>query len=386
MPATPIVACDATTVTYADGRKLLSFGGCNYLGLANHPAVIASIGQATVRYGLSSSASRETTGNAASHEALERELADFLGVERTLLVPDGYTANIAALQALAGVVTHAVIDARAHVSLRDAARTAGLEIVNFAHRDPRALAEALRSVRPGRAAVLTDGVFTAYGACAPLPELLAALGPHDRLVVDDCHGLGVLGAGGRGSVALAGIRDPRIVITSSLAKGLGCAGGMLAGTASAVGGGSLATAYVCTTPIAPAMAEGTRASLAVLRGEPWRVERLALNSERLRMRLAAIGLCEMSAGPHTPIVAFTLGERSDMERAAAAMTAEGLRVPLISYPGGPAEAYFRVTVNAEHTPEHIDLLAAALARRITASRPSPVALVGAQQLAVRTAG
>jgi 8-amino-7-oxononanoate synthase len=383
MPATPIVACDATTVTYADGRTLLSFGGCNYLGLANHPAVIAAIGQATGRYGVSSSASRETTGNAASHEALERELAVFLGVERALLVPDGYTANVAALQALAGVVTHAVLDAKAHVSMRDAALAAGLEIVTFAHRDARALAEALRAVRPGRAAILTDGVFTAYGASAPLEKYLGVIGPHDRLVVDDCHGLGVVGPGGRGSVARTGVLDPRVVITSSLAKGLGCAGGMVAGTAESVGRGRKATAYVCTTPIAPAMAEGTRASLAVLGAEPWRVEKLRANSERLRARLSEVGLCEPPAGPPTPIAAFTMGDRPSMERTAAALAGEGLRVPLISYPGGPAEAYFRVTVNAEHTPEHIDILAGALARR--AIGPSSRALPD-QRVAVRSAG
>ncbi|HZW10801.1 MAG TPA: pyridoxal phosphate-dependent aminotransferase family protein [Phycisphaerales bacterium] len=386
MPATPIVACDATTVTYADGRTLLSFGGCNYLGLANHPGVIATIGQATARYGLSSSASRETTGNAASHDALEAELADFLALERVLLVPDGYTANIAALQALAGSVTHAVIDARAHVSLRDAANTAGLEIVPFHHRDPKSLAAALRAIRPGRAAVLTDGVFTAHGACAPVAELLAAIGPDDRLVVDDCHGLGVLGPGGRGTLARLGIRDARVVVTSSLAKGLGCAGGMVAGAAEVVGRTRRATAYVCTTPIAPAMAEGTRAALAVLRADPWRVERLAANSARLHARLVELRLGEASDGPPTPIAAFTLGDKPEMERAATALAAEGLRVPLISYPNGPADAYFRVTVNAEHTPEHIDLLAAALGRRLRADLRAGVHVLAPAPVAIRTAG
>jgi 8-amino-7-oxononanoate synthase len=373
-------------VTYADGRTLLSFGGCNYLGLANHPAVIAAIGQATARYGLSSSASRETTGNAASHEALELELADFLGLERVLLVPDGYTANIAALQALAGVVTHALIDARAHVSLRDAAHTAGLQLLSFQHRDPRSLAAALRTIRPGRAAVLTDGVFTAHGACAPIAELLAALGPDDRLVVDDCHGLGVLGPGGQGALARLGIRDQRIVVTSSLAKGLGCAGGMVAGADATISRSVRATAYVCTTPIAPAMAEGTRASLAVLRADPGRVDRLAANAARLHARLGQLGLGDPVDGPPTPIAAFVIGDLPAMQRAAAALTADGLRVPLISYPNGPADAYFRVTVNAEHTPEHIDLLAAALDRRLRAERPGAARVVGTPAAAVRTAG
>lgn len=366
MPAMPIAACDATTVTLSDGRVLLSFGGCNYLGLANHPAVIATIGQAACRYGLSSSASRETTGNSLAHEALERELAEFLGVERTLLVPDGYLANIAACQGLAGVVTHAVLDAKAHVSLRDGAQTAGLEIVTFDHRDPGSLRSVLRRIRPARAAVMTDGVFTAYGAPAPIAEYAAELGPHDWLVVDDCHGLGVVGPGGRGSVAREGVRHPRLIITSSLAKGLGCAGGMVSGPREAIARSLRTTGYVCTTPIAPALAEGTRASLSVLRAEPWRTERLAANGERLRARLHDLGLCPPPSAPHTPIVAFTTGDLTAMERLAAAMLGEGFRVPFIAYPGGPAESYFRITVNAEHTPLHIDAVAAAFARCLEA--------------------
>lgn len=384
MPATPLAACDATTATLPDGRVLLSFGGCNYLGLANHPAVAGAVVQGLARYGTSSSASRETTGNTLAHEALEADLTGFLGLERVLLVPDGYTANIAACQGLGGVCTHAMLDERAHVSLRDAARTAGLEIVRFAHLDAESLRSRLAAIRPGQAAVLTDGVFTADGAVAPLRTYLEALSDGDRLVVDDCHGLGVLGPGGRGSLLHLGIRDPRVVMTSSLAKGLGCAGGMVAGATAEIARVSRGTAYVCTTPISPAMAEGTRASLAVLASDPHRVERLAMNSERLRVWLHQFGLCEAPSHPCTPIVAFTVGGRPNMERIAAALLAEGIRAPLISYPGGPAEAYFRLTVNAEHTPGQIDCLAGALgahlgrgmAREVVATCPRVAAGIG----------
>lgn len=360
MPATPIAACDATTVTLTDGRVLLSFGGCNYLGLANHPAVIGAVLQATSRYGLSSTASRETTGNAASHELLEAELSQFLGVERALLVPDGYLANVAACQGAAGTVTDAVIDERGHASLRDAAYAAGLPVSRYRHRSAESLRRVLADLRPGSAIVLTDGVFTADGAPAPIDKILDALGPEDFLVVDDCHGLGVAGPEGRGSVAAAGLRDKRIVITSSLAKGLGCAGGVVAGAGGAIARCARSTGYFCTTPIAPAVAEGTRAALSVLRAEPWRVERLAANASRLRTHLHGLGLVDPPAPPCSPVVAFTVGARAEMERVASSLVARGFRAPLIAYPGGPAEAYFRLTVNAEHSPEQIDALARAL--------------------------
>ncbi|VAX36197.1 hypothetical protein MNBD_PLANCTO03-2286, partial [hydrothermal vent metagenome] len=267
MPATPITACDATTVTLPDGRVVLAFGGCNYLGLANHPRVLRAVIEATTRYGLSTTASRETTGNAEPHEALERELAAFLGVERTLLVPDGYLANIAACQgAQAAGCRHAVLDSRAHASMKDAAIAAGLRVSCFDHADADSLAGVLEALRKagGRdahptemnsggdghptgasAVVMTDGVFTVDGEPAPLAALLQTLGPGDRLLIDDCHGLCVLGSGGRGSLAHANLTDRRVIITSSLAKGLGCAGGIVAGSAADIAKCSLSTAYIC---------------------------------------------------------------------------------------------------------------------------------------------
>lgn len=397
MPATPIAACDATTVTLPDGRVVLSFGGCDYLGLSSHPRVVRAVVEATARYGLSSNASRETTGNAEPHDALERALASFLGAERALLAPDGYLANIAACQGLAAAgFTQAVLDGRAHVSMADAARAAGLVITRFDHADADSLAGVLEAVRrgggrdarpthdarpAGGVIVLTDGVFTADGEPAPLASYLRALRPTDRLLVDDCHGLGVLGPGGRGSTAQAGIADPhpdpRVIITSSLAKGLGCAGGVVAGTLADIARCARASAYFCTTPIAPAMAAGTLAALAVLSGEPTRVERLGTNAERLRAGLHALGLARAPGSPPTPvtpIAAFTLADLPAMEGLAADLLADGFRVPLVRYPGGPAEAYFRLSVNAEHTPDQIDRLLGALAARLgrVAQDGSPV--------------
>ncbi|MFG0242307.1 MAG: aminotransferase class I/II-fold pyridoxal phosphate-dependent enzyme [Phycisphaerales bacterium JB054] len=379
MPAPAFQASDATTVTLADGRVLVSFGGCNYLGLASHPAVVDAVRGALEVFGLSATASRETTGNATPHESLERELADFLRVERVLLVPDGYIANIAACQGFAGRgVSVALIDERGHASLADAARTAGLRIVRYDHASPESVAEALRTARPSAAVVMTDGVFTADGELAPVANLLGELGPSDWLLVDDCHGLGTVGRGGRGSASEAGLDDPRVVVTSSLAKGLGGAGGIVAGSDLFVTRCHRSSGYICTTPIAPALAEGTREALRVLRAEPGLLDTLHANAEQLRSGLRRLGLISDTDERTTPLAAFTIGDTPTMERLASGLLEDGYRVPLIRYPGGPAEAYFRLSVNAAHTGEQIDGLLHAFERRLSSETHLPTATATVQ--------
>jgi hypothetical protein len=207
-----------------EGRTILAFAGCNYLGLANDPRVLQAVRIGLDRYGLSTTASRETTGNTTAFDDLERSLANFLCMERSLLLADGYTANIAMAQALATRFRTVLIDAKSHHSVHDAARGAGLIVVTFPHGDTHAAARLARmhaeADPAGAIAILTDGVFTSDGAVAKLPELIAAL-PNDRslLVVDDCHGVCVLGPEGRGTVSHYALTDPRIIITTTLAKG-----------------------------------------------------------------------------------------------------------------------------------------------------------------------
>lgn len=366
MPAPPVDAATATTVTTTDGRTLVSFGGCNYHGLAHHPRVVHAAQDALARFGVSASASRETSGNAHPHERLEREMADFVGVESTLLVPDGYTANVAAAQAAARTHGVAILDERAHASLHDAAAAAGLHSLVYRHGEiSHAAAIAAEHAEHGVVAMV-DGVFAADGQLARLRDLLAALPDDGLLIVDDCHGFLTLGPHGRGTVPHLGLLDQRLAITTTLAKGLGCAGGIVAGNRCFVERARRATAYVCTTPTPPALAEAAREGLRVMWDEPWRLDRLRENASRLRAHAVRLGL-SVCPDP-TPIITFTLGTREDMERARATLESAGFRVPLIDYPGGPAPVYFRLMVSSEHTPEQIDSLAAALACAI----PKPI--------------
>lgn len=371
MPKLPIECSTATDATM-EGRTILAFAGCNYLGLANDPRVLHAVRVGLDRYGLSTTASRETTGNTTAFDDLERSLAAFLCAERSLLLADGYTANIAMAQALATRFRTVLIDAKSHHSVHDAARSAGLIVVTFPHGDTKAaarLAQMHAQADPaGAIAILTDGVFTSDGAVAKLPELIAAL-PNDRslLVVDDCHGVCVLGPDGRGTVSHYGLSDPRIIITTTLAKGFGSYGGCIAGPTWFIELARAASGiYRCSTPIPPAIAMAALEALRIVLSEPERLDRLRANVARLRERLLAMGLPIRADAPAIPIFAFILDTAERMESVHRSMLDDGILAPYIKYPNGPAEMFFRVVVNASHTTEQIDRLADAFARRLPA--------------------
>lgn len=384
MPRLSVSQASPTSVVIG-GRSLLSFGGCNYLGLAHHPSVHAAMLDALSQFGLSTSASRETTGNTVAHDQLEAALVRFLGLPAAVVVPDGYTANLAIAQALAPTHQVALIDSRSHKSIREAIACAGMTLVEFDHLDAGHAAEQLESIRrnppvqrgffgqrPG-VALFTDGVFTADGSVAPVPDLLAALPEIGAtLVVDDCHGLCVLGPKGQGTLSHHAVSDPRIVLTSTLAKGLGCHGGVVAGPAAICDlVRTKASAYICTTPASPAIAAAATEALAVISREPARIARLRRNATLLSSSLRHLGL----EAPETPapIFAFTLESEQRMRRLHADLLADGILAPLISYPGGPAPCYFRLSISSEHTPEHIAQLSDALSARLAPSHPAAAA-------------
>lgn len=337
-----------------DGVPLVSFAGCNYLGLAHDARVLDAVRDATTRYGLSTSASRETSGNTPIHETLERTLIEFLGgtdsASDGVLVPDGYTANLAAAQALSPTHHTAVIDERAHASLADAASCAGMRIARYKHADAEDLARVLASTED-RAVVMTDGVFTTDGRVAPIRELLAALRAGDRLLIDDCHGLAVLGDRGQGLCAHAGVPVADIVLTTTLAKGLGGGGGIVIADRTLINRvREHAHAYICTTPVSPLVAAGTMRALEILRDEPDRLRRLTENARLLR-----IALDSERADP-TPICALPVADRETGERFASAIRDAGLYVPLMAYPGGPTPWYLRASVTSEHTEADLEML------------------------------
>lgn len=360
MPRIPIESWPSPTAAVIAGRELLAFGGCNYLGLAHHPRVLEAVADGLREFGLSTNASRETTGNTLAHESLEGELAAFLGQEAAILSAEGYTANFMVCQALAPTHGVALIDQRAHRSIRNAASAAGMQVFDYEHLDAASAAWLARRYADLGVAILTDSVFAADGGLAPLPGLLAALPKHRAtLVVDDCHGFCVLGAQGRGAAVHFGLSDPRVVITTTLAKGLGCYGGCVAGRAAFIAGvREKAWVYRSSTPVPPAIAAGARAALGLLKSDGSLVESLRRNVAQMRRTFERLGLPLPPQG--VPIFTFALDHEAQMERVEQAVLKAGILAPLIDYPGGACPRYFRVVVNAAHTPGEIDRLGAAL--------------------------
>src|SRR3989475_6503731 len=229
-------APDSRVVTLAGGRELIDFSSNDYLGLARHPAVAAAMSECAARCGAGSGASHLVTGHGTEHARLEEELAAFTGRERALLFSTGYMANLAAVMALAGRGELVLLDRLSHASLIDGARLSGARFWRYAHADAQAAERALAERSRDVAVIATDGVFSMDGDIAPLPELARVANAHGAwLIVDDAHGLGVLGPGGRGSLERLGLScSDAPVLVGTLGKAFGTFGAFVAGSASLI--------------------------------------------------------------------------------------------------------------------------------------------------------
>jgi 8-amino-7-oxononanoate synthase len=365
-------ARDSQRLRLADGRELLNFSSNDYLGLARHPALTEAMSRCATRTGAGSGASHLITGHGREHELLEEELAAFTGRERALLFSTGYMANLAVLATLAGRGEQLLLDRLCHASLIDGARLSGAELTRYPHGDAQA-AERLAAQAPGRTAVIaTDGVFSMDGDIAPLAALARLARAHDAwLVVDDAHGLGVIGTSGGGALEhcrLTGAEAP--VLVGTLGKAFGSFGAFVAGSGELI---ELliqkARTYIYTTALPEPVAAATRAALGVVRSEPWRRERLATLTGRFRRAALAAGV--PLAASETPIQPVLLGDAAAALSAQRSLEAAGFLVVAIRPPTVPAgAARLRVTLSALHTDEDVERLAAQLGR-IGARRRAP---------------
>ncbi|MFJ7280072.1 8-amino-7-oxononanoate synthase [Kitasatospora sp. NPDC098663] len=279
---------------------VLDLAGNDYLGLTRHPAVTQAAAEAALRWGGGSTGSRLVTGTTALHTELEEELAAFCGVEAALVFSSGYTANLAALTALTDPDTLIVSDAYNHASLIDGCRLARADVHRAPHSDPQAVREALERRTQRRALVVSDSVFSVDGDAAPLTGLSAAARAHGAaLLVDDAHGLGVLGPGGAGALAAAGLAgQPDTVATVTLSKSLGSQGGAVLGPRRVIRHlTETARTFIFDTGLAPAAVAAALAALRLLRAEPHRADRTREVARGLAARLTAAGLraCEPDA-------------------------------------------------------------------------------------------
>jgi len=355
-----------------DGRQLVDFSSNDYLGLARHPAVAAAMSECAGRCGSGSGASHLVTGHGAEHAQLEEELAAFTRRERALLFSTGYMANLAVIATLAERGESVLLDRLSHASLIDGALLSGARFKRYAHADVAAAESALAAHAESVAVVATDGVFSMDGDVGPLDDLARLSRAHDAwLVVDDAHGLGVIGANGRGAVEHFGLDTDAVpVLVGTLGKAFGSFGAFVAGSREVI---ELlmqkARSYIYTTALPQPVAAASRKALEVSQRETWRRERVLALTARFRAGAEQMGVRVMAqAAALTPIQPIIVGSAEAALRAQRDLLAMGFCVVGIRPPTVPrGSARLRVTLSAAHTEDQVDGLVEALSRACASS-------------------
>ena len=345
-----------------DGEALLAFCSNDYLGLANHPEVIAAWRAGAERWGVGGGASHLVVGHSTPHHELEEALAEFTGRPRALLFTTGYMANLGAVTALVGQGDTVLQDRLNHASLLDAGLLSGARFNRYLHNDADSLGKRLDKAE-GNTLVVTDGVFSMDGDIADLPQLVERARARDAWVmVDDAHGFGTLGRNGGGVAEHFGLGvDDVPVLVGTLGKAFGTAGAFVAGSEELIESlVQFARPYIYTTSQPPALACATLKSLQLLRDEHWRREHLAALIAQFRTGAEAIGLELMDS--FTPIQPIVIGDAGRAMQLSRMLRERGVLVTAIRPPTVPAgSARLRVTLTAAHSATQVQLLLNALA-------------------------
>jgi glycine C-acetyltransferase len=363
-----VMAGAQSTRMSVDGREVLLFAGSNYLDLAHHPEVVEAAAAAAREFGCAAGGSRLINGNLEIHQALESELAEFLGTEAALVFSTGYMANVGVIPALAGRGDLVISDALSHASIIDGCRLSHAEVRVFPHGDLDCLEKELRDAASTRREVLVvvDGVYSMDGDVAPLAELVPlAKNWGATVLVDDAHGTGTLGATGRGSAEHCGVSSDVDVLLGTLGKSLGSFGAFIAGSHELrdllV---NTARSFIFSCALAPPQVAAARAALEVMRREPWRRERLSQNADRLRNGLEQRGISTAPSATH--ILPVIVGDNDATMELCERLLESGVYAQGIRHPSVPdGTARLRITPMATHRSGEIDHLVDLLAKELT---------------------
>jgi 8-amino-7-oxononanoate synthase len=359
--------CGSHCHDQARGGGLLSFCSNDYLGLSQHPALAETLAKGARDHGTGSGAAHLVNGHHPAHQALEEELADYVGQPAALLFSTGYMANLGCIQALTGRGDLVVADRLNHASLLDGAQLSGARLRRYPHLDMAGAAQRLAEPGFGERLLVSDAVFSMDGDLAPLPELMQlAQRQGARLLLDDAHGFGVLGPQGQGSLAHWGQPlDADSLYMATLGKALGGFGAFVAGSRTLIETlVNNARTYIFTTALPPALAEANRAGLRLLREEGWRRERLNQHIQYFRARMGqlATSLNLHLLDSSTAIQPLLLGSEARALAWSAALEARGILVTAIRPPTvPPGTARLRITLSAIHELAELDALLEALA-------------------------
>jgi 8-amino-7-oxononanoate synthase len=360
-----VVESPQSVLMQLDGRQVVNFCSNDYLGLANHPEVIAAFKRGVDQYGVGSGSAHLICGHSHAHHALEDELAAFTGRERALLFSTGYMANLGVISALVGRGDSVLEDRLNHASLLDGGLLSAARFQRYQHNQLDDL-QARLAASKGKALIVSDGVFSMDGDLALLPDLANLAEQHGAgLLIDDAHGFGVLGANGGGVVEHFGLSQQQVpILMGTLGKAFGTFGAFIAGSDALIEYLiQKARTYVFTTAMPAAVAEATRVSLRLLRQEAWRRQHLQALISRFRAGAEQQGLQLMDSA--TAIQPIILGDSETALLASERLLAQGFWVSAIRPPTVPAgTARLRITFSSLHTEQQVDALLEALPKAL----------------------
>jgi len=339
-----------------DGKRVLNFCSNNYLGLANHPKLVEAATEAMQKYGIGPAAVRSIAGTMDLHIELEKRMAQFKKVEASAFFQSGFTANGAIIPTLVGKEDVIFSDELNHTSIIDGSRLSGAKIIRFAHADPQALEEAIKTAPEyRRALMITDGVFSMDGDIAPLDQLIEICERHGVMsMVDDAHGEGVLGKGGRGIVDHFGLHGRVDVEVGTFSKAFGVVGGIVAGKAKIVdllkqrGRPFLFSSAVTVPDTAACMA-----AIDLLEESTELVDRLWANARFFRAEMDKLGFD--TGVTQTPITPVMLGEVTVAREFSRKLFENGLFAMALGFPTVPrGKARIRVMISASHSQQDLE--------------------------------
>ncbi len=352
--------CDA--VLQVDGRSLVNFCSNDYLGLAGHPDIAAALKAGVDQYGTGSGASHLISGHSTAHQHLEEQLAAFTGRPRALLFSTGYMANLGVINALVNRHDLVLEDQLNHASLLDGGHLSRADYKRYKHNNMQQLDYLLEQSTASRKLIVTDGVFSMDGDLAPLPEMSTVAAQHSGwLMVDDAHGMGVLGATGAGIVEQQGLTVEQVpILMGTLGKSFGTFGAFVAGSEALIETLiQFARTYIYTTALPPAIAAASSASLQLVRREHWRREHLQQLIQRFRDGAQQLGLQLMDS--QTPIQPLLINNDQLVMEVNQQLRSRGFMVGAIRPPTVPAgSGRLRITLSASHSNQQIDQLLDAL--------------------------
>lgn len=344
-----------------EGKNIIMIGSNNYLGLTSHPEVIAAARDAVEKYGSGCSGSRFLNGTLDAHVLLEKELAEFLGTEDTVTFSTGFQSNLGIISAIAGRTDYILCDKENHASIYDGCRLSFAKMLRYNHSDMEDMERLIKTV-PETAGILivTDGVFSMSGDICKLPEIVKIAKKYGaRVMVDDAHGLGVLGAHGRGTAEHFGLEKDVDIVMGTFSKSLASLGGYMAASAEVceyVRHNS--RPFIFSASITPASVAAARTALAILKREPERVARLKEIANYMRKKLVKEGVAIIDTGSGTPIIPIYTYENLRTFVACQKLFEKGVYVnPTVSPAVPVGQSLIRTSYMATHTEEQMDIAA-----------------------------